>query len=629
MARRKRAKQRVAAAAARQADRVAEPLFPIAVIVAAVLAAIGAFALYLPTAAHDIVFGDTPELTAVAIVAGVAHPPGYPLWTMLAHLFTLIPTGSLPFRVALFSVVCHALTVGVVVLSGYRLTRSIPAAIVAAAALATSRLFWSWSLVGEVFPLNDLLASLLVLFLVLWYARPDETRWLLGAAFVGGLGMTHHLTIVTLAPAALYVMWARRAVLFERPRTVAEATAAFGVGLLPLLYLPWAASRDPLWNWSRISSLRELWDHLLRTSYGSGQLITERSLQGGQPLDRVVALLTSFPPVGGALAALGALSLWRAKRERALFWMFAIAFAFSGVSFAAYANADPGVELVRAVLERFFLLPLVVIAPLTALGITLLADEAARIAGQLSSRTRRVAVSGLLGGLALASAPLLWHDIDQSTNQVARRFGLDILSDVEPNGIFFAGGDAIILPVQYLMTIEGRRPDVSLIALPLMRAEWYVKELKARDRRLKLDHAKYDGPPATMKSALDANWARPIAIMGLLLDASPESSYWYYSRGLTKVVKRNGDAVELGTMDADTRGAYARYDPPRYEDVQHLAWEKTILVDYAIPALIVGREYAIAKQFPGAREWFGKALAIHPDFVEAKQELARLPAVAP
>src|SRR2546423_6170237 len=80
--------------------------------------------LYFFTAARDIVVGDTPELITAAVTLGVAHPPGYPLFTMLGHLFSLIPFGPIPFRVNLLSVVCDSLTIGVVYLIAARLTRS-------------------------------------------------------------------------------------------------------------------------------------------------------------------------------------------------------------------------------------------------------------------------------------------------------------------------------------------------------------------------------------------------------------------------------------------------------------------------------------------------------------------------
>src|SRR5690349_5090212 len=128
--------------------------------------------LYFLTAARDIVVGDTPELITAAATLGIAHSPGYPLFSMLGHLFSLLPFGSIPFRVNLLSVVCDSLAIGVVYLIAVRLVRSQIAAAIAALTLAVNPTFWEWSLIAEVFPLNNLLGAILVLLLVLWHDQP-------------------------------------------------------------------------------------------------------------------------------------------------------------------------------------------------------------------------------------------------------------------------------------------------------------------------------------------------------------------------------------------------------------------------------------------------------------------------
>jgi hypothetical protein len=90
----------------------------------ATIVAVTAGFLYLFTAARDIVVGDSPDLITAAVVLGVPHPPGYPLFTLLGHLFSLLPLGAIPFRVNLVSVVCDALTAGIVFLTAFRLSRS-------------------------------------------------------------------------------------------------------------------------------------------------------------------------------------------------------------------------------------------------------------------------------------------------------------------------------------------------------------------------------------------------------------------------------------------------------------------------------------------------------------------------
>src|SRR2546430_11592788 len=54
-------------------------------LAAAVVLASGV--VYVFTAARDIVVGDSPEFVTVAATLGVAHPPGYPLLTVIGHLF--------------------------------------------------------------------------------------------------------------------------------------------------------------------------------------------------------------------------------------------------------------------------------------------------------------------------------------------------------------------------------------------------------------------------------------------------------------------------------------------------------------------------------------------------------------
>lgn len=63
----------------------------------AILTGILIFLIYLTTIAPTILQIDAGELTAVQALAGIAHPTGYPLFTMIGYLFSKIP---LPFSTA-------------------------------------------------------------------------------------------------------------------------------------------------------------------------------------------------------------------------------------------------------------------------------------------------------------------------------------------------------------------------------------------------------------------------------------------------------------------------------------------------------------------------------------------------
>src|SRR5207247_11408655 len=98
------------------------------------------------------------------------------------------------FGLDLLSVIRYGVTVGIVFLTALRLSQSRLASALGALVLALNPLFWSWSLVAEVFPVNKLLASLLIYLLVIWEEEPERTGTLIAAFFVGAMAMTNHQT---------------------------------------------------------------------------------------------------------------------------------------------------------------------------------------------------------------------------------------------------------------------------------------------------------------------------------------------------------------------------------------------------------------------------------------------------
>ena len=130
------------------------------------LSGLAVLAVYLRTLAPTVVGGDSGELIAVAATLGVAHPPGYPLYTLLAHAFTWLPFGGVALRVNLLSAVCGALAAALVCRAVRRATGEPWGGVLAAGALAFSPLVWPYAVTAEVFPLNDLFVAALALCVV-------------------------------------------------------------------------------------------------------------------------------------------------------------------------------------------------------------------------------------------------------------------------------------------------------------------------------------------------------------------------------------------------------------------------------------------------------------------------------
>jgi hypothetical protein len=119
-------------------------------------------AIYIRTAAPSVLSGDSAEFQLAAPLLGVPHPTTYPLYVLLGKLATLlVPFGDAAWRVTLVSAGWAALAVGLWFVLARRLTGSTGAAAVAALALGLAPGLWNAATIAEVYaPLAALLAAL-------------------------------------------------------------------------------------------------------------------------------------------------------------------------------------------------------------------------------------------------------------------------------------------------------------------------------------------------------------------------------------------------------------------------------------------------------------------------------------
>lgn len=586
----------------------------------ALIVTFAAAVLYFLTAARDIVVGDTPELITAAVTLGVAHPPGYPLFTMLGHIFSLLPIGSIPFRVNLLSVVCDSVAIGIVYLTADRLVRSRLAAAIAALALAVNPTFWEWSLAAEVFPLNNLLAAVLILFLVLWHGRPEHTGLLIGAFFVAGLALTNHQTIVLIGPAFCFVLWERRDILRAQPRILLIGVLAFAIGLLPYFYILWAAARHPVYSWGNISSVRDLFGLITRRNYGSTRLVNTPGYTGGAPWARLAALFISFGWLAGALICAGAIEAYQSRRW--YFWFSGLAFLFAGPFFIWITNLNlNSAPSALFVLARFFLLSHVLLAPLIAFGVIWITRMIARWSPALSSPV--IVVVCLVA--IIATVVLNYGRLDQSRNFIARNFSEDVLAEAKPNSVLLVTGDGFAFPLVYLQKVEHLRSDTTLVVLPMLLGEWYAEQLRKQHPDFVIPFDRYDRDTKNLKALIEANPGRIFAFVGTLgNDHSLDGSYWPYQQGLLSDILPKSEQRDLGTLLSDNEPLLNRCHPPPAGSARLDTFEASIVLLYTFPLLKLGDHCAQAGLPNEARTWYQRALAINPQFPQAIDGLARL-----
>ena len=212
---------------------------------------IGAWLLYALTAAPGTVFGDPSEYQFIPAVWGIAHPPGYAFYTLLAGLWQrVVAIGSVAFRTNLLAGAAGAWAVTRVFLiardleRGAETARGLAAAGIAAAALAISPDLWQHSIHANAHIVSVALTATQLWLLVRW-AQAGRDRWLYAFALFAGLGVTHHpITVWGLPAYAVFILVNRPKILLQ-PKTLLPFIACGLLGLTPWLYFPLRSPHVP------------------------------------------------------------------------------------------------------------------------------------------------------------------------------------------------------------------------------------------------------------------------------------------------------------------------------------------------------------------------------------------------
>ncbi len=464
------------------------------------------FSTYLTTMARGLFWGDGIELTTVCATLGIAHPTGYPLFTLVGHLFTWLPIGSVAFRVTLFSALSIAAAAALVfgLLRLLHVQRRDAAAELDSGTLALAGALtfawsigpWSHATITEVYAF-ELIFQLAVMVLSFRILRDPSagSSMLVFLALITGLGMTHHQLTLTLFPfliaaTAAVAVGPRFRTARRRLRLAATLGGAFVCGLTPILYLPLRASQSPPMNWGDPSSPARLFWTLTGGDYLDQRLLSERP---GQPFslesflshlahrsqelaDYLVRQLLSSRALpawvdivllilGAILVGLGAARLFRLQPVFTIAWAAAVGLYLTVLM--AYNIGDIG----DYQLGLYGLL-----WPVLWIGLV----DTARFG---SARPIRGSPRRLLP-LALPLALLLanYADADRSRSQLADYYARHLLTQLPPRAILLTEGDYATATAWYLQLVEGKRPDVLVYCLNFLYYDWYQKAFEPPDR---------------------------------------------------------------------------------------------------------------------------------------------------
>ncbi len=599
---------------------------------------LGTFIIYIKTLCPTVPPRDSGELIAAAYTLGIAHPPGYPIFTILGKLFTLIPWGSIAWRVNLMSAFFASATVTIAYFFIFGLTGSLLAAVAAPLLLAFAPFFWNLAVVAEVFQLNIFFVALTIYLLWLWKEKQDF-RLLLLFAFTYGLSFTNHHTMALLAPGYLYFVWATDKTIYFRIKNWLMLGGCFILGLTPYLYLPFRSMADPYVDWGDPQTLDRFLNVVTRRQFGSMRL--DPSLpQAAYTLEMVMAnlktyfgwLLSQFIIIGFLLGLIGMVANY--IKQRKLFIYFSLLFLFAGLFFvfmAAYPfNVPQYTMYCSAILRRFMLPCFLVFTFWIGLGI-------AQLERWQPIKKYKLALIILVALLPLTSLAIHYKKADMSKYYFVDDLIRNIFSSIKPNSIIFANADTSLFSMWYMQGVEGLRPDIRIVSSTpqTWRAERLMREApklmglpdKPTEAQIADKIASYPSGLHFFHDLIRRN-ANKIDIYSDLDDSQTFGQLFNLlaPNGLIfKFLTTTSIQSKINNLER-TYSLWDKYQfrsPPASADMRDYP-TRELLTFYAEGHNFAGMIYAMNGQYNKAGQEFMRAMTIYPDYPSARMNLNKL-----
>lgn len=560
--------------------------------------------LYGSTASHSLQGGDASEFMTIAGTGGVAHPPGYPLFSLMLRAFGWLPVLDLPWRASVASGVLMAGAMALLYDATRRLSSSTAAALITVGILGMSPGIWRYATVAEVFA-GCALTGMAVLWVSVriaqgWHGWPAAGA--LGLAVASGIA--NHHTVVLLAPLALWAFWRCLPRPLAPRRVLACIGACAGAQLLGLgsylvLMLPGGA-----WRWGDTHTLGGLVHHFLRRDYGTFALgLTEEPVMWWEhPLVLLRELPANLAWVGVLLALLGLLALGERKHRGLLVAMLAT-LALAGPVFLARFNLGTA-DMMLVVARRFHILPTLLLAPLMGLG-----------CARLIRLQPRLLASGLAAVVALHGLTAL---------SVASHLGWTVLEDyarntfrvLEPDAVVFITSDNFHYASTYLQGVEGLRSDVTFIHPGMVGYPWYRSRLGAAHPDLPAELL--DKPRSLQDMAARARQSRPTYLAFAHLDgerAADFGEFWPVGAVLARLASPDMPAPPTATVARAMAREWERHTLQRLPATHHEChntWEAWAADQYVTGWLALASGQASVEDWAGWCQSQALAATIHP-----------------
>lgn len=454
------------------------------------------FAIYFFTFSRSLFFTDSGELAAVSSTLGIAHPTGYPLYTIISYLWLKIP---LPFDNItqlnlLSSIFCGlSATILYLILSvlffnnfdktiDNKLSIQFSSGLLAIGFGFTS-IVWEQATTNEVYSLHFLIVNLFLYFLLKAYFT-DSYKLFMVSAFILGLSLANHMTSILLLPVSLYTFFKKSGKGFDlsgnRFKQFIFLIIPLLLALSLYLYLPIRSSMEPIFNWGFVSrSIDKFFYHISGKQYQvwmfSGFDTWKKNFNVFvNEIIGNIGVLVLFTYL------IGLLFIFVDKNKvSAIFYLIFAPFALLFTSFKKnrqFIITFFTIALLSCILYSFnysiydiqpyFYLAYLSMFILLALPIV-----------YYSSQIKKPLLS-LYIFIPLLLIFYNYSEVDKSKDTTVVEYTKSIIDNLPKNSIIISSQwDYFCSAFWYLQQVEGYRKDIVLIEKELMRRTWYPYQL--------------------------------------------------------------------------------------------------------------------------------------------------------
>lgn len=432
--------------------------------------------VYLTTLSHSMYIEDSPEYITAAATLGIPHPSGYPLYVLLGKLFSYIPLYNIPWRINLMSAVFAIGAGAFLYLTIKKITnqKAIPA--LAVLTLLFSEIFWSQSIITEVYTIFAFFLAVCLWLLVLWQksGRDDYLLWL---ALAGGLGISVHLLMgINLFFLGAYIIWAKPQIL-KNWRLLVKMLLLFLLGLLPYIYLPWRSLMEPVLDFGNPETWQNFWNHISRQRYDDYNFSEKIPIKSVGNLVFFVSVflyfINQFNYVLVLFAFIGWVWWWRQdKKNSVLFSLLFFANTFLIIILRKYLWTEVAENIYRV----YYFGGLMVFVIWLSLGIGFVYRRLFAFIYRLKStdyfKKSAVVLFSLI--LFLMPAGKLFYNyeyLDFTDYDFSEKYLETLLDSLPPRAVLIEGfeysytQDSVVFGLLFYQFVKEYRPDVSIYSV--------------------------------------------------------------------------------------------------------------------------------------------------------------------